>query len=270
MRRQKLMIGLVVTSCMAGWLANSWSQENADRSGFALPTDPRNAADLRDSGNRLSVDRGIVDQRSYQAPISLQSVSRRDEYARQTGLQPVLYGGTASRESQSIAEQVRGLPPNHPDREAKLTELSELLKVEFDSIQEARENELAKLENQIKKMREDHESRQQNTDVIIQRRIDQLVGRPDQWGWTPPPLPFSIAHPIMVPTRQNSDSFRSNSTSFGPIDLPSQPSVQSTDRDSRQLRSSIEGSRGFQPPTTERVPNANSLNRPSLNSQDGN
>jgi hypothetical protein len=66
--------------------------------------------------------------------------------------------------------------------------LAAALEKQFTAQQKRRELELARVEAQVKKLRELMKKRDEQRKTIIDNRLDQLVREADGLGWTPPPV----------------------------------------------------------------------------------
>jgi len=93
----------------------------------------------------------------------------------------------------SAEREVNGLVAEYSRKEdekerAKIKEkLSAALSKQFDLQQKRREHELARVEAQVKKLRELMKKRGEERKAIIDRRLDQLMREAEGLGWTPPP-----------------------------------------------------------------------------------
>jgi hypothetical protein len=72
------------------------------------------------------------------------------------------------------------------------TKLTAALAKQFDAQQKRRDLELARVEAQLKKLRELMKKRGDERKTIIDRRVDQLVRDAEGLGWAPPPGPSSF------------------------------------------------------------------------------
>lgn len=104
-----------------------------------------------------------------------------------------------------LAGQLRDKPSSDSDskeEEAKLSELRKRLDAEFARMHERQAAEIEATQKRLSAVKEVHEKRGENQSQIVQRRIDQLLGRRDPLDWnyrspavvTPPaPQPPSAA-----------------------------------------------------------------------------
>jgi hypothetical protein len=65
--------------------------------------------------------------------------------------------------------------------------LADVLEKQFDQQQKRREAEVARVEAQVKKLRQLMSKRGEARESIISRRLDQLLREAEGLGWTPPP-----------------------------------------------------------------------------------
>jgi hypothetical protein len=65
--------------------------------------------------------------------------------------------------------------------------LEEVLAKQFDAQQKRRDLELTRLETQLKKLRELMKKRSEAQQIIVEKRLDQLLREADGLGWTAPP-----------------------------------------------------------------------------------
>jgi hypothetical protein len=65
----------------------------------------------------------------------------------------------------------------------KMEELRTRLGLQFDSMHEAQANEIANTEERLKSLKELHRKRGESKDKIVQRRMDELLGRDDALRW---------------------------------------------------------------------------------------
>jgi hypothetical protein len=94
-----------------------------------------------------------------------------------------------SNAEREVSGLVREYSRKEDDKErAKIKEkLSAALSKQFEAQQKRREHELAKVEAQVKKLRELMKKRGEERKTIIDRRLDQLMREAEGLGWTPPP-----------------------------------------------------------------------------------
>jgi hypothetical protein len=74
-----------------------------------------------------------------------------------------------------------------PDEQKRLkAELRDALTKQFDVQRQRRELELARVEDRIKKVREQLKKRNEARETIVDRRLDQLINDAEGLGWTAP------------------------------------------------------------------------------------
>jgi hypothetical protein len=74
-----------------------------------------------------------------------------------------------------------------PDDQKRLkAEIRDALEKQFDVQHQRRELELARVEDRIKKVREQLKKRNEARETIVDRRLDQLINDAEGLGWTAP------------------------------------------------------------------------------------
>jgi hypothetical protein len=101
------------------------------------------------------------------------------------------------------------------DRPTKLKDLKELLTNEFEQRHEQQALEINRTEERLDALKLTHQKRSDHKDQIVQRRMDQLTGKPDLLEWEPavnPPRLASPSTPLRQPKRSakfdSADSYR--------------------------------------------------------------
>ena len=84
-----------------------------------------------------------------------------------------------------LIEQLRTMGRDDDGRDEKLAEVKELLKDEFAQQHEKQAAEIANTEARLESVKKMHQQREENRDRIIQRRIDELLGEPNELDWYP-------------------------------------------------------------------------------------
>lgn len=87
-----------------------------------------------------------------------------------------------------------------PSRDAKLSKIREQLESQFDSMHQMQAKEIAEVERRLESLQEIHDTRTENKEKIVQRRIDQLLGNWDELGWDPQP---NSSQPTRRPSYQS-------------------------------------------------------------------
>jgi len=117
-----------------------------------------------------------------------------------------------------IATELRGTPvtdANQEEVESKSEELRQLLETEFQKKHDAQAAEIADTEKRITDLKALHQQRGDNASQIVQRRIDQLLGKSNPLDWetsgptpqyntpfqVPAGCPNSMRMPISRPSR---------------------------------------------------------------------
>jgi hypothetical protein len=95
---------------------------------------------------------------------------------------------SANREVQGLMRDYKRTE-NADERDKIKTKLTAALAKQFDAQQKRRDLELARVEAQLKKLRELMKKRGEERKTIIDRRVDQLVRDAEGLGWAPPPGP---------------------------------------------------------------------------------
>jgi hypothetical protein len=93
--------------------------------------------------------------------------------------------GELARTSEDLLSQYAATDKAEEQKRLK-TELRETLAKQFDVQRQRRELELARVEERIKKVREQLKKRNDARDTIIDRRLEQLINDADGLGWTGP------------------------------------------------------------------------------------
>lgn len=78
------------------------------------------------------------------------------------------------RKSMAISQRLRQAPK--AEREKSRSELKELVSEMFRVRQGRRKLELTRLEDQLKRLKESHERREQNSEDLIRKRVSELLG----------------------------------------------------------------------------------------------
>jgi hypothetical protein len=92
---------------------------------------------------------------------------------------------TLAAESADILARF-GETDNAADRKKISAELRESLAKQFDVQRKRRELELGRIEEQVRKLRDQLKKRTDARETIIDRRFDQLINEVEGLGWTPP------------------------------------------------------------------------------------
>ena len=85
--------------------------------------------------------------------------------------------------SQMLAARVRALTEDDPERKALTKELRQQLDEIFVLKEENRRRETEQLEKELKVLREQLSKREENREQIIERRLNRLLGRPQDLEW---------------------------------------------------------------------------------------
>jgi hypothetical protein len=87
------------------------------------------------------------------------------------------------RQSHDLARQY-ARTENRDEREKLRDKLNDTLKQQFDAQQQRRKDEIKQIEDQLKKLRELMQKREDSKSSIVQRRLEQLLQEADGLGWT--------------------------------------------------------------------------------------
>ena len=85
--------------------------------------------------------------------------------------------------SQILAARIRSLPENSPEREGLAEELRQQLDEIFALKEENRRRETEQLEKELELLRDQLSKREQNREQIIERRLNELLGKPLDLEW---------------------------------------------------------------------------------------
>jgi hypothetical protein len=97
---------------------------------------------------------------------------------------------------------------NAPDRKKITAELRETLARQFDVQRKRRELELGRIEEQVRKLRDQIKKRDDARETIIDRRLDQLVNEFEGLGWASPAGPRPQAGHMSWSGSSSSDSMK--------------------------------------------------------------
>jgi hypothetical protein len=100
---------------------------------------------------------------------------------------------------------------NDPDRKRLSADLRANLAKQFDVQRQRRELELARVEERVRKLREQIKKRNDARETIIDRRVDLLINDADGLGWSAPASPSGRG------------STKSSGTGIGPFPGTSSP-----------------------------------------------
>jgi hypothetical protein len=103
---------------------------------------------------------------------------------------------------------------NAQDRKKITAELRETLAKQFDVQRKRRELELGRIEEQVRKLRDQIKKRDDARETIINRRLDQLVNEVEGLGWASPAGPTPRGGPSPM---SNYSSSKSRGASPAPI-----------------------------------------------------
>ena len=87
-----------------------------------------------------------------------------------------------SHQAEQLAQQLAAAKSDS-DRDKIKDQLSDLLGKQFDQRQKRHQEEIKQLEDQIKKLKDLVDKRQENRREIISRRLDQIVKESQGLGW---------------------------------------------------------------------------------------
>jgi hypothetical protein len=109
-----------------------------------------------------------------------------------------------------LAGELRAMEEDDQRRAFKLDELRTRLSLEFSQMHENQSEEIKRTEQRLESLKKLHQQRDENRDKIVQRRIDEILGKADDLRWnpdTPNPQPairgpaYSAAQPGLIPAR---------------------------------------------------------------------
>lgn len=98
-------------------------------------------------------------------------------------------GPTADPSVTRLLAELQDMDESVDAYDRKMQELRTRLSLQFDSMHEAQANEIAKTEERLESLRELHRKRGERKDEIVQRRMDELLGRDDALRWEIAPSP---------------------------------------------------------------------------------
>ncbi|MBI3097341.1 MAG: hypothetical protein HYY93_03715 [Planctomycetes bacterium] len=82
-----------------------------------------------------------------------------------------------------LAESVRSMKSDDPTRASKLAELKTQLGRLFDQREAAKERQIAKLEEELSRLKETVRKRKTNKDSIVDQRLKEITGEKEDMGW---------------------------------------------------------------------------------------
>jgi len=123
-------------------------------------------------------------------------------------------GSALDAEVQRLAIELRSA--NSEKRERLNHELVSKLTESFDARQKSHVSQLLKLQGEVQKTQELIEKREKLKSQIIERRIKELTGQPDELGWDP----IAMSVPYGFPFSPSSPSRQSPSTTLPPPGIP--------------------------------------------------
>lgn len=128
-----------------------------------------------------------------------------------------------------LVNQLRGSTSSN-EMDAKLAEFRSELEQEFKRMHEQQGSEIAAIEKRLQSLRDIHQQRAENQDKIIQRRIDQLLGRSDplDWNYTPPATPPNVPVSPYFSDQYGSSPISDNFHPKSPYAYPESNSPRST------------------------------------------
>jgi hypothetical protein len=106
------------------------------------------------------------------------------------------------------------MPQEDASREAKLQELQKRLELEFSQMHENQAKVISETEERLDSLKKLHQERGLNRDKIVQRRIDELLGKTDALQWNAGP-PRQTVYPD-IPTYRPSGTYLTPSSTLGP------------------------------------------------------
>ncbi|CAD78712.1 MAG TPA: hypothetical protein DDX19_22275 [Rhodopirellula baltica] len=160
------------------------------------------------SKTTLRIDKQAQPAQEVDVPVTRRTmdkdgnISITTEYIRQriplqlTGRLMTTEDSKHNERIKQLVNQLRGSTSSN-EMDAKLAEFRSELEQEFKRMHEQQGSEIAAIEKRLQSLKEIHQQRAENQDKIIQRRIDQLLGRSDplDWNYTPPNTPFAPLSP---------------------------------------------------------------------------
>ena len=93
-----------------------------------------------------------------------------------------------NRDDQDLDQRTRDLSgqlraAKSDDREKLRAQITDVVKLHFDTRQKRRELQIKRMEDELKKLREAMTKRNESKDQIIKRRLAELVGNEDDLGF---------------------------------------------------------------------------------------
>ncbi|MEM8669225.1 MAG: hypothetical protein AAGG48_17005 [Planctomycetota bacterium] len=85
----------------------------------------------------------------------------------------------------AMTDELTEMKEEDPKRDQLLSDLREKLEAEFNEMHKAQAEQIKQTEERLAKLKSAHDERMKNRDMIVQRRIDQLLGLEDPLQWNP-------------------------------------------------------------------------------------
>jgi hypothetical protein len=175
-------------------------------------------------------------------------------------------GGEIGRDQRArvLAEQLHATPTSQRD-EKKMDELRKILDQSFVSMQEAQEQRLAKLLEEVAKTKAVLEKRKANQEEIVERRMSELLGNPDTTKWDYEVNSASIAPPVPSTTAmlgQRGELFQLRAVPRTYLPIPSAPHGDGTTKPDMPVYNPYEDHKPWVVPGPSNVIPAPRLNAP--------
>ena len=133
--------------------------------------------DMRSSALKNMMQRVVTSNNERRHP---------SEFGRRRGVTTIV-ANRRTRVSAPIAKMIREIQQiNEDDQEAvedKMRELRDALSDEFDKMHDRQAEEIQQSRERLEALAERHERRAENKDAIVERRINDLLDRPDELDW---------------------------------------------------------------------------------------
>jgi len=128
-----------------------------------------------------------------------------------------------------LANQLRTMDEADENRQTKLNQLRQRLELEFAQMHDNQAKEIEQTSERLEALKQLHQQRGQNKDRIVQRRIDELLGKTDVTQWNAPNLQSnSPPRPanLLGPPRAygTTDSVAPMPRTYGPVIQPDRAS----------------------------------------------
>jgi hypothetical protein len=131
---------------------------------------------------RVQVYQPEVDRNTGKKVYKQQEVVRRVPVTTTRFVRTIQHSSHDPKVTKLVSE-LRAMKDDDEEHEAKLEELRQQLESEFSKMHETQAKEIDKTAQRLDSLKQVHQQRGENKDRIVQRRVDQLLGKADALQW---------------------------------------------------------------------------------------